>query len=190
MNEQDQSVEERLEEVRRRARDLRERPDAATSSRENEVVDGRQAGGRRGPRVTAWRPAGRAGYGSQRDMARYQHGSGVDPSPTWSPRAEVFRRRDALIVRLELPGMDPKDVEVHTEGQMLVVEGERPDDRPEGDERFGRDRWGYGAFRREIALPRPVDASDLKGRFRNGVLEVAVPEPDREERRKRIKIEA
>lgn len=179
MNEQDQSVEERLEEIRRRARDLSERPDAETRATvKKETEEARRE--ERGPRVIAWRPARHEGHGAQRGLRR----------DAWSPRAEIFRRRDALIVRLELPGMEPKDVDVHIEGQMLVVEGERVDDRPADDERHGRDRYGYGRFRREIALPRPVDAADLRGRFRNGVLEVAVPEPDREERRKAIPIEA
>jgi HSP20 family protein len=100
----------------------------------------------------------------------------------------VFDRDGTMIVRVELPGLDPKDVDVRVEDQMLVVEGERQDDRPEeGGPRSG---WGYGPFRREIALPQSADPSDLRGRFRNGLLEVAVPQPRREERRKRIKVEA
>lgn len=108
---------------------------------------------------------------------------------TWFPRARVFERDGALIVRLELPGLERKDVEVRVEDQMLVVEGERPDDRPADGGVDPRNRWGYGPFRSEVALPHPVDADDVKARFRNGLLEVAVPQPRREERRSRIKLE-
>jgi HSP20 family molecular chaperone IbpA len=166
----DRDQEARLQEVRRRARELRQQP---ARGPEPERSRGREA---KGPVVTSWRPAGRG---------EHHHSEARE---TWSPRARVFDRDGTMIVRIELPGLDGKDVEVCVEGQTLVVEGERQDDRPEdGGPRSG---WGYGPFRREIALPHAVDPSDLRGRFRNGLLEVAVPQPPREEHRKRIKVEA
>jgi len=172
MNDHDQTEEARLEEIRKRAREIGTREQRATSEPSSRRAD-------RGPHVSAWRSQAMGG------VAGHERAT----SGTWSPRARVFERDDALIVRLELPGLERKDVEVRVEDQMLVVEGERPDDRPADGGVDPRSRWGYGPFRSEVALPHPADADDVKARFRNGLLEVAVPQPRREERRRRIKLE-
>lgn len=219
--------EARLQEIRRRARELREGPDAERGGRSDKAAA-------RGPAVSAWRPINR-GRDEQREYPSYpqllggypgpmaypgmmggypgyagmptpvgmpfEGGHQVGPDPgrgrrperereTWSPRARVHDRDGALIVRFELPGLEREDVEVRVEDQMLVVEGERQDDRPDDGGLTRRSGWGYGHFRREVALPHPVDASDVKAHFRNGVLEVEVPQPRREERRIPVKISA
>jgi len=114
-----------------------------------------------------------------------------DPSGSrrsWTPQSHVFERDGAAVIQVELPGIDRKDVVVEIEDEMLVVEGERTDDRPPDNE-AARSTYGYGRFCKQIALPHPVDASDLKAQFRNGVLEIEVPGVSREERRRSIKIE-
>lgn len=181
MNDRDRE-EARLQEVRRRARELRQQP-----AGDQEQT---RAGKRRGPIVTSWRPAGHTGHPQKDYSGAMAHGGepGRERRETWSPRTRVLDRDGKMIVRIELPGLDPKDVDVRVEDQILVVEGERQDDRPENSGQ--RSGWGYGPFRREIALPLAVDPSDLKACFRNGVLEVAVPQPPLEQRRKRIKVEA
>lgn len=177
MNDRNETDEARLEEIRQRAREMRVDETIERSEPRSRRAD-------RGPHVSAWRSPVQGG---PRDHGRYGYG---DPGTreAWSPRARVFDRDGALIVRLELPGLERKDVEVRVEDQVLVVEGERLDDRP-ADGGVDRSRWGYGPFRSEVALPHPVDADDVKARFRNGLLEVAVPQPRREERRSRIKLE-
>lgn len=192
MNDQDRAQESRLQEIRRRARELKERERAHHESRT------RFSG--RGPSVTAWRPAGAShgatgypvgmgypGYSGPLAGSMAYPGDDRRRGADWSPRASVFERDDALIARFELPGLERKDVDVRVEGQSLVVEGERPDDRPDRD--AAQSAWGYGPFRKEIELPYPVDSGDVKARFRNGMLEVTVPQPSREDRRRRIKIE-
>ena len=105
----------------------------------------------------------------------------------WTPRVHVFERVGQLVARVELPGLDRKDVEVHVENDCLIVEGQRPDDRP-AEERTQRGERRYGPFRREFPLPYPADPSDVKATFRNGLLEIVVPQPSREERRKPIRV--
>lgn len=108
--------------------------------------------------------------------------------PTWTPRAEAFERSGHRIFRLELPGVDKHDAEVRIEGNRLIVEGERRRDEANDREEF-RSEWPYGRFYRAFSLPYPVDPSDVKARYRNGVLDIAVPQPAREERRRAIKVE-
>jgi HSP20 family protein len=182
MNERDRSEKERLQEIRQRALAVRERSEGDRAPEEERV--------RSGPVVSAWRSVGRL---AGRDYPAHAAHPGMmagDPREAWSPRAQVFDREGAMVVRFELPGLESKDVAVEVEDQMLVVEGERHDDRPVEGRGVRRSGWGYGRFRREVALPHPVDASDVSARFRNGVLEVVVPVPRREVRRKEVTIEA
>lgn len=106
----------------------------------------------------------------------------------WTPRAEAFERGGHRIFRLELPGVDKHDAEVRIEGNRLIVEGERRRDE-ESDREELRSEWPYGRFYRAFSLPYPVDPSDVKARYRDGVLDIAVPQPTREERRRAIKVE-
>lgn len=177
MNDRDRE-EARLEEIRRRARELRRQPEDDTE-RPPQPSSARAA--ERRPAVASWRPAAAGPVGERRE-------AGGERRAAWSPPTRVFDRDGTMIVRFELPGLDRKDVDVRVEDQVLVVEGERQDDRPQDGGR--RSDWGYGPFRREIALPHHVDPSAVTGSFRNGLLEVAVPGPRRDERRKRIKVEA
>jgi HSP20 family molecular chaperone IbpA len=108
--------------------------------------------------------------------------------PTWTPRAEAFERSGHRIFRLELPGVDKHDAEVRVERGRLIVEGERRREEENDREEF-RSEWPYGRFYREFSLPFAVDPSDVKARYRNGVLDIAVPLPTREERRRAIKVE-
>jgi len=156
---------------------------------------------RRGPMVSTWRSARSAG---RRMSGAYPGMMGGHPGWSgpmsdrdagwdaeregWTPRAHVFERVGQLVARVELPGLDRKDVEVHVENDCLIVEGQRPDDRPV-EERTQRGERRYGPFRREFPLPYPADPSDVKATFRNGLLEIVVPQPSREERRKPIRVE-
>lgn len=98
---------------------------------------------------------------------------------TWRPAMEVFREGGDLIVRAELPGIDPeKDVEVFIEGDMLHVKGTRSFDREVRDEhRYVAER-AYGEFRRQVALPEGVDPDALTAVYESGVLTVTVPMPE------------
>ena len=109
---------------------------------------------------------------------------------TWTPRTEMFDRDGKLIVRVELPGMDRGDVDVSLERDRLVIEGERREEaeRHQG-EGFYQSEWSYGFFHREIPLPEPVDHDHVKAKFKDGILEVAIPQTDRASTRKAIQIE-
>lgn len=104
--------------------------------------------------------------------------------PSWGALAEPWRMRfpvevveraDHIAVRAELAGIDPKDVDVRITDEGVTLRGERKrevDDQEDGvrhSERF------YGSFSRTIAFPVPVDASQARATFRNGLLEVTAP---------------
>lgn len=130
-------------------------------------------------------------------------GFGMQTPGGWEPRVESFQRGDDMIVRVELPGWDKDEVNLFVEDEDLVVEGRREEDGTEeerrGDERRGdrkRDemrgsrRYSAERFSTRIALPGIVDTGDVKAKFKNGVLEVKIPMPDRQSERRTVKIDS
>jgi HSP20 family molecular chaperone IbpA len=103
----------------------------------------------------------------------------------WSPRladesvwpaADVYRDGKDLVVRLDLPGVDPADdVTVELEGRRLVVRGERKDQRDEEAPGPRISEVRFGSFRRVVTLPRAVDGDSVRASYDAGVLAVTVP---------------
>lgn len=85
---------------------------------------------------------------------------------------------DHLVIRAELPGVDPeKDVDVTIDGDVLNVCAERHmEDKTEKDGQF-RSEFRYGSFRRSIRMPQGVTAKDVTAKYRDGILEVTVGLP-------------
>src|SRR5882724_10835359 len=92
---------------------------------------------------------------------------------SWVPRMETYRKDSDYVVRVDLPGVDPNDVHVQAEGNLLTITGERKSEEkgPEYRETF------YGKFERRIALPQGVEAEKITARYEHGVLEIRVPVP-------------
>jgi HSP20 family protein len=93
-------------------------------------------------------------------------------------RVEEEMVGDDLVIRAELPGVDPdKDVDVTIDGDMLTVSAERrKEEKSEKDGQF-RSEFRYGSFRRSLRMPRGVTADDIGATYRDGILEVRVPVP-------------
>jgi HSP20 family protein len=91
------------------------------------------------------------------------------------PATDVFQRDGDLVVRLELPGIDPaKDVSVTLEEGQLIVTGERRQKTEVKREDYYRMESRYGGFRRRIPLPEGVDESRINAEYRDGVMEIVV----------------
>ncbi|MBK7705034.1 MAG: Hsp20/alpha crystallin family protein [Acidobacteria bacterium] len=95
----------------------------------------------------------------------------------WSPPAEMTRRDDELLVRLDLPGVKKEDVKVEIDHHRLIIHGERKHDLEEKKEGFYRSERTYGAFHRVIPLPDGAKADNAEAFFNNGVLEVRIDMP-------------
>lgn len=102
----------------------------------------------------------------------------------WSPQVEVFERGGELVVRADLPGMTKDDVEVNIAENALVIRGQRRSEREEEEEGYYRTERSYGSFYRTIPLPDGAEAENADATFRNGVLEITMPAPERTERRR------
>jgi HSP20 family protein len=94
----------------------------------------------------------------------------------WIPACDVLTRGDDLVVRVELPGIDPeRDLEVTVEDGMLCLRGERHLEREEAKEGYLRRESASGRFERALRLPEGVRPEDLRASYHDGVLEVVLP---------------
>ncbi len=92
------------------------------------------------------------------------------------PATDVFARGKDLVVRAELPGIDPaKDVTVTVEEDRLVIRGERKQKEEVKEEHYLRMEACYGAFERYVPIPEGIDEGRIKAEYAEGVLEVTVP---------------
>jgi HSP20 family protein len=100
-------------------------------------------------------------------------------------RVEEYREDGALVVRADLPGIDPgKDVELTVSGGVLHIEAERRQEEKREEEGYLRREVRYGSFSRSLPLPEGVTEADITATYKDGVLEIRIPEPKREEAKK------
>ena len=108
----------------------------------------------------------------------------------WAPRVDVFTRDGTLVVRADLPGVDPgKDIDVSVRDGMLTIRGERKEESEVKEEKYVRRETSYGAFERAVRLPRGVTEGDIKATYAGGVLEVVIPTTE-EKPATKIQVEA
>jgi HSP20 family protein len=93
---------------------------------------------------------------------------------TWAPAVDVAEDTDRILVKVEVPGMEEKDLKINFEDGLLTVSGERHFERRE-DRSYHRIERAYGSFVRTFSLPRSVDAGKISAQYRNGVLEIEIP---------------
>lgn len=97
---------------------------------------------------------------------------------TWSPSLDFSETREVFTAKIEVPGIEPKDIKISLQDQVLMISGERKVEEEEKDERHYRMERSYGTFARSIRLPVPVDATKVTALFKNGVLIVTVPKAE------------
>jgi HSP20 family protein len=109
---------------------------------------------------------------------------------TWAPTVEVRQQGDHLVIHADLPGLAESDVRVEATDDGLVIQGERRREQTVEDLGIVRSERVYGRFYRLIPLPEGAKVEDAKANFWNGVLEVTVPVPELEKRRRQIPVSA
>jgi HSP20 family protein len=97
----------------------------------------------------------------------------VAPVADWTPRVDTLVKDDKIVVRADVPGVDPKAVEISLEGNVLTISGERKAEDEKADYR----EVYYGRFERRVRVPNGTDPEKIAAKYTNGVLEVTVPLP-------------
>ncbi len=95
---------------------------------------------------------------------------------SWVPAVDVFHRGGDLVIRAELPGIDPeKDVEITVRDGLLTLRGERRHEERTNENGISRFESAYGSFERSVVLPEGVKDEDITAGYENGILEVVIP---------------
>jgi len=105
----------------------------------------------------------------------------------WAPALDLAETDTEILVKTEIPGIDPKDMDVAIAGDVLTVKGEKKGEVEEKGKTWHRTERNYGAFQRSITLPCPVDADKVRAEYKNGVLSIMIPKRE-EARPKPIKV--
>lgn len=98
------------------------------------------------------------------------------PTP-WAPRLDVYEKNGNLVIKADLPGAKPEDVEVTLEEGDLIIKGERKDEREDKAENYYRMERSYGSFYRCLSLPEGIKPEQIQATFADGVLEITIPKP-------------
>ena len=101
----------------------------------------------------------------------------ADPAAaaTWTPLADVYETAEGFVVQLEVPGIAEDDIEVHVDGDTVVVRGQRQPASRSRPDSFHRMERTYGAFSRSFQFSEDVDPDRVTARFKDGLLRVDLP---------------
>ena len=140
--------------------------------------------------ITRWEPF--------RDLARLQDEVNrlfdggpyhTSESVGWTPSCDIYEDEEAVSLKFELAGVDPKDVDVRFENGVLTVKGERRLEKEEKRENYHRVERSYGTFSRSFSLPGSLDAEKIKAETKHGVLTITLPKkPEAKPRAIQVKV--
>ncbi len=106
---------------------------------------------------------------------------------SFAPPVDVYEDEHSVNLKIEVPGIDEKDIDVRIENNVLTVHGERKFEKEEKEENFRRVERQYGSFTRTFTLPTTVDAEKVSASYDKGLLKIALPKKA-EAKPKQIKV--
>jgi|SRR5690606_32272123 len=107
----------------------------------------------------------------------------------WRPAVDIHEEAERFVLRADLPGVDPKDIDIALDDGVLSIHGERKLDKTEERDGYRRVERLHGSFHRRFTLPDTADASGISARSDLGVLEVVIPKQPKAQPR-RITVQA
>jgi HSP20 family protein len=115
-------------------------------------------------------------------------GGGEPSTRTWAPPVDIYETENALVLKADLPGVDPKDVEIRIKDGILYIKGERKFEKEVKEEDYHRVERSYGTFTRSFALPNSIDTEHVTAEYKDGQLTLTMPKRE-EAKPKTIKID-
>ena len=106
---------------------------------------------------------------------------------SFSPAVDVYEDEHAVNLKIEVPGIEEKDLDIRVENNTLTVHGERKFEKEEKEENFRRVERQYGGFTRSFTLPQTVDSENVSANYDKGVLKISLPKKA-EAKPKQIKV--
>ena len=101
-----------------------------------------------------------------------------DGPTSWHPAMDLVEEKDHFVVKLEMPGVDPKSVEVNLQDDILTVKGERKSEHETKEGKVLKREQTYGSFQRGVKLPYRVQADGVKATYTNGVMTITLPKAE------------
>ena len=95
------------------------------------------------------------------------------------PAIDVAEKNEAILVRAEVPGLKPEEIDIAVYGNTLTISGEKKESKEDEGDGFYLVESSYGAFRREVALPTDVDESKIEATCKDGVLSITLPKAEK-----------
>src|SRR5437868_13706484 len=105
----------------------------------------------------------------------------------WAPAVDIYETEHELVVKADLPEVDPKDLDIRVENNILTIRGERKFEKKVNEENYLRVERSYGSFARSFTLANTVNTDAIKAEYQNGVLTLRIPKRD-ETRPKQINV--
>ena len=107
---------------------------------------------------------------------------------TWSPRIEMVERDGKLRISADLPGVKKEDLDVHIDEDAVTIGGERREERTTNERGYYQSERSYGSFYRSIPLPEGTQADAATAEFKDGVLQIEIPAPQRKPHGRKLEI--
>jgi len=106
---------------------------------------------------------------------------------SWAPAVDIYETEHELVVKADLPEIDPKDLDIRVENNILTIRGERKFEKKVNEDNYLRVERAYGSFSRSFSLANTVNAEAIKADYQNGVLTLTIPKRE-EAKPKQIKV--
>ena len=100
---------------------------------------------------------------------------GVTATPTWAPRIDAFDREKDLVIRVEVPGVKPEDVDITVEDRTLTISGKRQFEETADQAGYHRREIFTGEFKRTLVLPEGLNPEEITAKAEEGILSVIIP---------------
>ncbi len=117
------------------------------------------------------------------------NGDSTIATSTWMPAVDIKEEEQHFVIHADIPGVEPKDVEIFMENGVLTIKGERNLEAQESGNDYKRVERVHGSFYRRFSLPDTADAERISASGKNGVLEITIPKKAAAQP-KRIEIQA
>ena len=103
---------------------------------------------------------------------------------SWNPAVDIREEKDKFLIMADIPGVDPKDIDITMEDGVLTVKGERYSQTKNDGETYKRLERSSGSFYRRFSLPDTADGEHIEAKGNNGVLEITIPKHEKVQPRK------
>ena len=110
-----------------------------------------------------------------RALAQQSQNADADSVAHWRPAVDIEETEDSFVLKADIPGVSPEDIELTMDKGVLAIKGERKSESTEEKNGYTRTERRFGRFERRFSLPDTADAENIEARGKDGVLAIVIP---------------